>query len=93
MGSDLEQLQDVRWQLSENEARYRALLDSQCSAIVRRDAARNLTFANKAFLDMFAAKADEVLGKPFELELCEPAEVEPLAVTSAVRHQRLVQHA
>jgi PAS domain S-box-containing protein len=93
IGSDIEQLQDVRWQLSENEARYRALLDSQCSAIVRRDAARNLTFANKAFLDMFAAKAGEVLGKPFELELCEPAVVEPLAVTSAVRHQRLVQHA
>ena len=28
-GRDLEQLQDVRWELSENEARYRALLDSQ----------------------------------------------------------------
>jgi PAS domain S-box-containing protein len=91
-GSDIEQLQDVRWQLSENEARHRALLDSQGSAIVRRDVARNLTFANKAFLDMFAAKADEVLGKPFELELCEPAEIEPLAVTAAVRHQRLVHH-
>ena len=93
MGSDVEKLQDVRWQLSENEARYRALLDGQCSAIVRRDAARNLTFANKAFLDMFAAKANEVLGKPFELELCEPADVEPLTVTAVVRHQRLVQHA
>jgi PAS domain S-box-containing protein len=93
MASDQEQLQDVRWQLSENEARYRALLDSQGSAIVRRDAARNLTFANKAFLDMFAATADVVLGRPFELELCEQAEVQPLAVTSAVRHQRLVQHA
>ncbi len=92
-GSDLEQLQDVRWQLSENEARYRALLDSQGSAIVRRDAARNLTFANKAFLDMFAAKADEVLGRPFELDLCEPADGEPLAVAAGVRHQRLVQHA
>ena len=90
--SDIEQLQDARWQLSENEARYRALLDSQGSAIVRRDAARNLTFANKAFLDMFAAKADEVLGKPFELELCEPADVEPLAVAAPVRHQRLVHH-
>ena len=42
---------------------------------------------------MFAAKADEVLGKPFELELCEAADVEPLAVTAAIRHQRLVQHA
>ena len=90
-GPDLEQLQDAQWQLSENEARYRTLLDSQASAIIRRDAARNLTFANRAFLEMFAVTADEVLGKPFEPELCEPANGAPLAVTAGVRRQRLVQ--
>ena len=36
----LERLQDVQWELSENEMRYRALLDSQDDAIVRRDEAR-----------------------------------------------------
>ena len=52
----LERLQDVQWELSENETRYRALLDTQDEAIVRRDEAGNLTFANKAFLDMFGAR-------------------------------------
>ncbi len=33
----LEQLQDVSWELKENESRYRALLDAQEDMIVRRD--------------------------------------------------------
>jgi PAS domain S-box-containing protein len=89
----LERLQDVQWQLSENESRYRALLDTQEDAIVRRDEAGNLTFANKAFLDMFAAHADEVLGKPFAIEVCEEGGTEPLAVSDEIRQQRFVQHA
>ena len=35
----LERLQDAQWELSENETRYRALLDTQDEAIVRRDEA------------------------------------------------------
>ena len=83
----------MQWELSENEARYRALLDTQENAIVRRDAAGNLTFANKAFLDMFAATADEVLGKPFDSSVCEQADIEPLSVADDIRQQRFVQHA
>ncbi|KAB2941612.1 MAG: response regulator [Hyphomicrobium sp.] len=89
----LERLQDVQWELSENESRYRALLDTQEDAIVRRDELGNLTFANKAFLDMFAVSADEVLGKPFVVEVCEESGIEPLSVADDVRHQRFVQHA
>jgi PAS domain S-box-containing protein len=89
----LERLQDVQWELSENETRYRALLDTQEDAIVRRDEAGNLTFANKAFLDMFAARADEVLGKPLIVEVCEEGGPEPLAVSDEIRQQRFVQHA
>ena len=89
----LEQLQDARWELSENETRYRALLDSQDEAIVRRDEAGNLTFANKAFLDMFAAKGAAVLGKPFVIDVCEEGGTRPLAVTDDIRHQRFEQHA
>lgn len=89
----LEQLQDVRWELSENEVRYRALLDTQDEAIVRRDEAGNLTFANKAFLDMFAAKGDALLGKPFVIDVCEESAIRPLSATDNIRHQRFEQHA
>jgi PAS domain S-box-containing protein len=89
----LEQLQDVRWELSENETRYRALLDTQDEAIVRRDEAGNLTFANKAFLDMFAAKGDSVLGRPFVIDVSEESATRPLSVTDDIRHQRFEQHA
>lgn len=88
----LERLQDAEWELSENESRYRALLDTQEDAIVRRDEGNNLTFANKAFLDMFAVSADEVLGKPYAVELCEASDVVPLSVTDEIRHQRFMQH-
>jgi PAS domain S-box-containing protein len=89
----LEQLQDARWELSENETRYRALLDTQDEAIVRRDEAGNLTFANKAFLDMFAAKGAAVLGKPFVIGVCEEGGTRPLVVADDIRHQRFEQHA
>jgi PAS domain S-box-containing protein len=89
----LERLQDAQWELSENETRYRALLDSQDEAIVRRDEAGKLTFANKAFLDMFGARGDEVLGKTFAIEACEDSGTEPLSVADDIRHQRFVQHA
>jgi PAS domain S-box-containing protein len=88
----LERLQDAQWELSENESRYRALLDTQEDAIVRRDENNHLTFANKAFLDMFAVSADEVLGKPFAVELCEASDVVPLSVNDEIRHQRFMQH-
>ena len=89
----LERLHDAQWQLSENETRYRALLDSQEEAIVRRDEAGKLTFANKAFLDMFGVSGDVVLGKPFLIESCEPTVAEPLSVADDIRHKRFAQHA
>ncbi|MFA6139449.1 MAG: ATP-binding protein [Hyphomicrobium sp.] len=87
----LERLQDVQWELSENEARYRALLDTQENAIVRRDAAGNLTFANRAFLDMFGATGSDVLGKPFLIDECEKGSTAPLTVFDDLRQQRFVQ--
>ena len=85
----LEQLQDVQWQLSENETRYRALLDTQDNLIVRRDEAGNLTFANRAFLDTFGVAAHAVLGKPFRIDA---GGVEPLAVSDDIRQQRFTQN-
>ena len=89
----LERLQDVQWELSENEARYRALLDTQENAIVRRDAAGNLTFANRSFLEMFGATGNDVLGKPFLIDVCEEGGTAPLAVSDDIRQQHFVQHA
>jgi len=88
----LERLQDARWELNEDEARYRALLDSQEEAILRRDEHGLLTFANKAFLEMFGLKAETALGTPFIARLCEACAHEPLSTTSGVRRQRILQH-
>jgi len=88
----LERLQDARWELNENEARYLALLDSQEEAILRRDEHGLLTFANKAFLEMFDLNAEAALGTPFVAKLCEECACEPLSTTSGIRRQRILQH-
>jgi PAS domain S-box-containing protein len=87
----LEQLQDLRWELNENESRYRALLDSQEDMISRRDGSGRLTFVNKAFLSMFAVTADEVLGNPFSVVVREGERPAPLSTTGEIRHQRFTQ--
>jgi PAS domain S-box-containing protein len=88
----VELMQDLQWELSEKESRYRALLDTQESLILRRDAQGNLIFANKAFLRTFGVSAAEVIGKPFVVQACEPGTPEPLTVHGNVRRQRYVQH-
>ena len=59
----LEQLQDLQWELNENEQRYRALLDAQEDMILRRDDRGRLTFVNKAFLRMFGVTAERGSGQ------------------------------
>ena len=88
----LEQLQDVRWELNENESRYRALLDAQEHMISRRDASGRLTFVNKAFLGTFALSAEEVLGKPFRFVVRDGDQPAPLSTTGEIRQQRFTQH-
>lgn len=60
-----EQLQDLRWELRDNDTRYRELLDSLDDMIMRRDANGNLTFVNRAFCRAFAVEARDCLGKPW----------------------------
>lgn len=88
----LERLQDAQWKLSENEARYRALLDSQEAVILRRDEEGRLTFANKAFFKTFAVAPEKAIGKPFTAQLCEESSSTPLSVSDGVRQQRFTQH-
>ncbi|HEX9881393.1 MAG TPA: ATP-binding protein [Hyphomicrobium sp.] len=87
----LEQLQDLQWQLNENEQRYRALLDAQEDMILRRDDGGRLTFVNKAFLGMFGVTSEDVLGTSFTIEVLDGEQARPLATTDEIRHQRLTQ--
>jgi PAS domain S-box-containing protein len=87
----LEQLQDAQWQLDEKEQRYRALLDAQEDMILRRDAGGRLTFVNRPFLRNFAVSAEDVLGKPFDLETCDGENETPLATTDGIPRKRFTQ--
>lgn len=61
----LEQLQDVHWEISESDMRYRDLLDQQRDVILRRDESGRLTFVNTAFSRVFGIEAAEALGRTF----------------------------
>ena len=61
----IEQLEDVRWQLRDNNQRLRDLLDAQEDVIMRRDAGGRLTFVNRASCTRFAIKPEDVLGTDF----------------------------
>ena len=64
----IESLRDMQWELRENEARYRDLLDSQQDVILRRDASGRLNFVNRAFCKVFGVEANDVLGGQFHLQ-------------------------
>ena len=63
--SRLEQLKDAQWVLSENEARYRDLLDTQDDMISRRDARGRYVFVNKTFCSALGVAPSDVIGKKF----------------------------
>ncbi len=87
----LEQLQDVQWELNENESRYRALLDAQEDMILRRDAQDRLTFANRSFLHKFDVAAEQVLGRPFKFETCDEDGPAPLSTTDELRQKHFIR--
>ena len=62
---NIERMYDLRWELSENHARYRDLLDAQDDIILRRDPEERLTFANKSFFRLFGLEPSDALGKVF----------------------------
>jgi PAS domain S-box-containing protein len=64
--SDIERLKDLQWELRDNEARYRGLLDSQTEVISRRSLHGTLTFANHAFCSTFGVAPDVVIGTAFD---------------------------
>ncbi|MCH9808703.1 MAG: response regulator [Alphaproteobacteria bacterium] len=75
----LEQLQDLRWEVSERDAHYRHLLDAQTDLILRLDHTGRLTFANRAFCELFEKDADIALGSPFAPEIIAGDTADPSA--------------
>ncbi len=63
----IERLEDLKWELSENEVRYRSLLDSQQDAIVRRDRDGRIVFANRSFCRLAGAGPETVIGSTLAL--------------------------
>ena len=87
----LEALKDIQWEIRENEARYRDLLDNQADVILRRDAQGRLTFVNQAFCRLFALERATVLGRAFNPRVLAGDKAIPLAPYSELRQQRYVQ--
>ncbi len=69
--SDIERLKDLQWELRDNEARYRGLLDSQTEIISRRSLGGDLTFVNQAFCRTFGVTSETVTGTNFSPALLE----------------------
>src|SRR4029079_10012021 len=87
----LDELKDIQWEIRENEARYRDLLDNQADVILRRDAQGRLTFVNQAFCRVFGRTRKAVLGQPFTPRVLAGGTTAQLAPAAAVRQQRYAQ--
>ena len=85
----LEALKDIQWEIRENEARYRDLLDNQADVILRRDAEGRLTFVNQAFCRVFGVERRDVLGQVFAPSVLAGDMVTPLAPGLARREAAL----
>jgi PAS domain S-box-containing protein len=87
----LEELKDIQWEIRENEARYRDLLDSQADVILRRDGDGRLTFVNQAFCRAFGLQRSAVLGSEFTPRVIAGEQPVALVPGDGQRQQRYVQ--
>ncbi len=69
-----EQLQDLRWELRDTDARYRELLDSQDDMIVRRTGTGEITFVNQAFCRQVSRTPAELIGTQWRPAVLETAD-------------------
>lgn len=90
----LERLKDLEWELRDNEARYRDLLDRQSHVISRTDTEGRLTFVNRSFCRTFGVDAEDVLGTHFAPAVVEggdwPAIAGPTAAVTRPFELRLL---
>ena len=87
----IEVLRDIQWEMSESEARFRDLLDTQADVILRRDEHGRLTFVNRAFVAVFGIAHDAAIGRVFAPVRRAGESPEALAPGGAVRQQRFTQ--
>jgi two-component system, sensor histidine kinase and response regulator len=87
----LEALQDLQWEIRDNQARYRDLLDNQADVLIRRDAEGRLIFVNRAFCRVFGVESSAVLGRPFAPRVLAGDAPAPLAAGGTMRRQRYRQ--
>ena len=80
----LEALKDIQWEIRENEARYRDLLDNQADVILRRDARGPADLRQPGLLPGVRAGARHVLGRAFAPRVLAGDEARPLAPGGAV---------
>lgn len=89
--ADIEKLVDIRWSISESEARYRDLLESQQDLIFRRDSEGALTFVNAAFCQTFNIESTAALGSVFAPAVSAGDTIEQLDPEDGPRSQRYAQ--
>ncbi|KQO66618.1 ATP-binding protein [Methylobacterium sp. Leaf89] len=74
-GGRTEHLEDRIWRLSENEERYRALVQATTEIIVQRDSQGRITFANAGFGRLVGAEPLSLLGTTRQPEVLETGEI------------------
>lgn len=87
----MEQLQDLQWAISENEARYRGLLDEQSELILRRDGEDRLTFVNSAFARTFDLDPSDALGTTFRPTVIDSDGNAAIELTGQLYRRRSVE--
>jgi PAS domain S-box-containing protein len=71
---ELLQLKSRFWRLSEQEERYRAIVEAQHELIVQHDALGTVLFANAGYAGLFGRAREEILGMPFRPHVLEAGE-------------------
>ncbi len=89
--ASIETVTDTKWELCDNEACYRDLLDHQEDIILRRDDQGRSIFVNSAFARVFGLESAAVLGRPFAPEVIEGETPGPLSDLKASQRRRYVQ--
>lgn len=85
----LEELSDRNWELREAEERARSLLEAQGDLIVRRDAARRVTYANDAFCALAGKNSNALIGQVMDLPTLDRGAITVLADGTRVYDQKI----
>ena len=91
----IERLQDLQWELRDNETRYRDLLDNQNDIITRTDPQGRLSFVNRAFCRVFGVEAGAVLGTELKFDVLQGQKPDQPASDPArrIRYEQLLMTA